>query len=337
MKKLTYRINPNTQKARKSRNEGKETDDDYEFGYIQKKMKPFFDRDSHFVEDKKSKIVDFTNELNNSRIKYRINHFLRCRQKKNLPNYIPNKYLPEYFNKDSKIDDNTLWFVKPNEGKGGEGIIITKDPKEYVDKDYAIQKQIIPNLVNERIWTVRMYIIANYFDGKLKFWMTGNGIVRLATFEYEKDSQEYNQLITNEASIKRYTNNYKNRLPKNLAEKISSKLLRKMDNYQIRIKNLKTMMKESKDKLKENFEPNKEVNASYHVLGVDIMFDKNEKPYVLEINRCPAFCLTPPVIKYGDKMIFHYEERLYIEIIKNFIKRPLRDKTPISNNFLFEI
>lgn len=335
MKKLTYRINPNTQKARKSRNEGKETDDDYEFGFIQKRMKPFFDHDSHFVEDKKSKIVDFTNELNNSRIKYRINHFLRCRQKKNLPNYIPNKYLPEYFNKDSKIDDNTLWFVKPNEGQGGEGIIITKDPKEYVDKDYAIQKQIIPNLVNERIWTVRMYIIANYFDGKLKFWMTGNGIVRIAIFKYEKDSQEYDQLITNEAAKIRYVKNYG--INKSLHKKLTTRLLREMDNYQIRIKNLKTMMKESKDKLKENFEPNKEVNASYHVLGLDIMFDKNDKPYVLEINQRPMFCLTPPRTKFANKMIFGYEERLYIEIIKNFIKRPLRDKTPISNNFLFEI
>jgi hypothetical protein len=337
MKKFTYRINPNTQKARKSRNEGKTTDDDYEYGFLTKKMKIFFIRDPALVEDKKSKIVDFTNELNNSRIKYRINHFLRCRQKKNLSNYIPNKYLPEYFNKDSKIDDNTLWFVKPNEGQGGEGIIITKDPKEYVDKDYAIQKQIIPNLVNGRIWTVRIYIIANYFNNKLTFWMTRNGIVRFAIFEYEKDSQEYGQLITNEAALKRYTNDYKNELSKNMIGKISSKLLRKMDNYQIRIKNLKTMMKESKDKLKEHFEPNKEVNGSYHVLGLDVIFDKNEKPYVLEINQCPMFCITPPLIKYRDNRIVSYEERIYIEIIKNFIKRPLRGKTPISNNFLFEI
>lgn len=347
MKKFTYRINPNTQKALKG--EGKETDDDYEYGYLTKMMRPFFINDPDFVQNKSSKKVDFTNELNNSKIKNRINHLVCLRQKKNLSNFIPNNYLPESFNKNNKIDDNTFWFVKPNIGRCGQGIIITKDPKEYVDKNYVIQKQNIPNLMDKRIWTVRIYIIAYYSNNKLSFWMTNNGIVRKTLREYEKGSSDSYQLITNDASIERYTNGFSNKLPNNIMKKIIRKLLSSVDNYEIRIKNIKKMMKESKYKLKENFEPSKEDNYSHHILGLDIIFDKNEKPYVLEINTRPAFCVTPiktnynKGIKNGFGILFSphqikkYEYILYKKIFLNFIKRPLENKEPISDNFLFEI
>jgi len=224
--------------------------------------------------------------------------------------------------------------VKPNFGYQGKDIIITKDPREYLNKDYVIQKQIIPNLINRRVWTARFYIIATYFNNKLKFWMTKQTILMFGVKVFNKKIIDPYQLITNGCyKIKFFKENPE--LDSDLCE-IKNQLLTKK--YAERMKNIHIMMKESKNKLKEQFKPNKEVNNSYHILAFDLMFDKNEKPYILEINSKPSWAANHIDCSFVDRRCSRtLEWELYQRLIINLIKPCLKGQEPISDKILFEI
>ena len=180
MKKINLYFNPDTQRKNKLKS-------NYQSGYLNRLLYNYLKYKKEFLCLSTQRIdIDFSNEFNISKIKVAVKFFDGMRNKGNLPKFVPKTYLPEYFTADTKIDD-TLWFVKPNREKQGKGIIITKDPKEYLNKEFVIQKQIIPKLINKRTWCLRYIIIAYYENNELSLWISNEGLMRYGLLPYDND------------------------------------------------------------------------------------------------------------------------------------------------------
>ena len=334
MKKLTYRLNKNTYQRKKKRSV-----QEFEYGYLMKGLiRKYIVNDKDFIEDKTSKIVDVSNEYYNSKIKVDIDLIRQIKEKKNLPNYIPKEYLPEYFNKESKIDDNTLWFVKPNRSSQGKGIIITKEPTEYVDKDYVIQKLVIPKLIQNRTWCLRYFLLLYYENNKLDLWVTDDALIRqsLIDFDINIDPQDWDIMLIVNRHFQIRHKKYKELYNQNRAKKIGMLSENKHDlDYNKICKNLKIMAKKIKDKLyKDANGLFNEKNKSHEILAFDIIIE-DDIPKVLEVNQWPGFGIF-----YSDKVesnqtdkVGIFEENTLKFMKEELIKKPLLDKKPEKGYF----
>jgi len=328
MKKFYLYYNEDKQRENKEKR-------NYENGYLNRLLYNYLKYKKKFVCVSKSyDKIHFSNEFNSSKIKVAVKFLYGMRNKGNLPKFVPKTYLPEYFTVDTKIDD-TLWFVKPNREKQGKGIIITKDPKEYLNKDCVIQKQIIPNLINKRTWCLRYIMIAYCENNELSLWISNNGLMRYGLLPYDNDKSG-NDLNLTLIGNRHYQKTNGHLVDKHFFQESKMDLLSDKQNeinYPLICNNLKTMTEDLKKMWEKNFDMSKEINKSHEVLGLDIMI-KDNKPIIVEINRWPGFAiLDKNCHKQVSRSIISYEKNIVKFIGDNFITNPLLNKQPKKGYF----
>ena len=337
--KLTYFIGPSRRGFMRNRL--------YECGAHTRLFKEFLIKDKDFIEDKKSNIVDFSNRFYKSKVKNALGFTFFIGGKDKLESICPDQYIPKHFKARDKNDDN-IWFVKPINGACGKGIIITRDPKSYLIKygkeKVVIQKQIIPKLINERVWTVRHYIIIFKRNDNISLWIHNNGSIKLGIEKYDSNHFTSDMLITNSDWKER-----RERRGFKIPSDAIGMPLKYHKNYNKLFENMVEMYKEIKKKLlnyREKIRSNPIIRSKmintvkndicYHLIGVDLMFDKEDNPYIIEMNDGAQINYKPGVYKY-----FKYRERdgknwrrkMLYDIFMNFIKRPLLNLEPVEEEF----
>ena len=209
---------------------------------------------------------------------------------------INNKFKNYKFNNNPK--DNDVWLIKPKLGSLGLGMSILKNITD-IKKECLITKYLInPHLIKGFKYDLRIHGLVTSVK-PLKIYLYDEGLVRVASEKYDPKK------IDNEFSF--LTNLYINRrnkkkfiYPQNLANIEDSNLWnlaafqryckRNNINYDklyddfgdIFIKMVLSVRKKIIDNIKLN---NLSSSNFYHVIGFDIIYDENMKPYLLESNR----------------------------------------------------
>ena len=211
---------------------------------------------------------------------------------------IINKKFKNYkFNNNPK--NNDVWLIKPKLGSLGLGMSILLKNITNIKKECLITKYLInPHLIKGFKYDLRIHGLVTSVK-PLKIYLYDEGLVRVASEKYDPKK------IDNEFSF--LTNLYINRknkkkfiYPKNLSNIEDSNLWnlaafkryckRNNINYDklyddfgdIFIK----MVLSVREKIIDNIKLNKLSSSNfYHVIGFDIIYDENMKPYLLESNR----------------------------------------------------
>jgi hypothetical protein len=193
---------------------------------------------------------------------------------------------------------DNLWLVKPKLGSLGSSISILKNIS-VIKKGYLITKFLNnPHLINGYKYDLRIHGLVTSIK-PLKIYLYNEGLVRVATekYDYNNQSNVYS-ILTNLYLNKR--NKKKFIYPKNMANIEESNLwnLEAFEKYCLRNGlNYNKMMEDIGDIfIKLIFSVRKKIineinnyklksSNFYHLIGFDILFDENLKPYLLEANR----------------------------------------------------
>lgn len=204
------------------------------------------------------------------------------------------KNIPEtYFNvNDIKTPITGNMFLKYAGNNGGKNVFIYDDIRElshHISNNsgpYIIQEEV-PNmlLINNKKFVLRNWIVI----ADNKFYITSNGCCIIHEHEYDKHSKDRKIHIEHDISKISYSNYNQEPFYKDTIKKVS-----------ILNTNICNIIKE-----KLRFR-----NNCYQILGLDIIFDEDLNPYIIEFNSWPNMS-TP----YG----------LYKNILQEFFKNFLDD------------
>ena len=187
--------------------------------------------------------------------------------------------------------DEDVYFVKNTSdiSYGGKGIEIfnnTKDVKKYVkthpESNYVIQKNISnPLLYDGRKGDFRFYLLVTLAGGNLDFFIYKDGFLKQAPGKYDPKTIDRTKMLTNNTQRGR-EKSLDNKLVSDLPNKhiIMSKSRAVLRDFCLRLKDLINQTVTDKSKLQ------------LHILGPDLLFDKDYNPYLLELNIInPAYLL----------------------------------------------
>ena len=298
---------------------------------------------SHSIEQNSNLIwvnVPWKKKYNHKFIKYqRFNHFLNhsqitrkdllyknfMRMKKNFSedfNYMAVTYtLPRDYKKVQKHfknytpKPNYLWLLKPSGSARGEGIKFMQSFSD-VPKNLTILTRYIhnPHLLKGRKYDLRVYIFVTGHQ-PLKIYVYNEGIVRIATEQYNLDTNDLTNLykhLTNVAlnqKSEKFKENDKNdqentniwsfsmlREQYKKEGKDFNELFKKIQD--IAVKSIISMHEgEIYTELKSDYILKS--NNLFELYGMDILVDQDLNPWLLEIN------LSPSLSGVGD-----YEQRI---------------------------
>ena len=208
---------------------------------------------------------------------------------------INKKFINYSFEKSSK--DN-LWLIKPKLGKFGKSISILKNISE-IKNDFLITKYLYnPHLIKEYKYDLRIHGLVTGIK-PLKLYLYNEGLVRVATELYDRNNQtnEFSfitNLYLNIKNMKKFVypkniNNIEDSILWNL-EAFEKYCLRNGLNYNKMIEDIGDIFIKFifsvRKKIIEDIEALKLKSSNfYHLIGFDILFDENLKPYLLEANR----------------------------------------------------
>lgn len=236
-------------------------------------------------------------------------------------NFIPKTYiLPdnhEECKKDMNDNPGKMWILKPSTRGCGLGIILVNDYNEVVEATkegvYVLQPYIErPLLIDNRKFDLRIYVVLYGVD-EMYAYMCEEGFARICSCEYEDPNE------SNKSNIFMHLTNYainkeNNEIDKQ--EKVDSKLEMKIKVSELyrriesestnggaivsRLKNqignicTKTV-KAIHGAILQKAEQAVELNCSYfHIIGFDIMIDKDYNTWLIEINSKPIMGFFKP-------------------------------------------
>ncbi len=206
--------------------------------------------------------------------------------KKKFSNYTPTK-------------DN-LWLIKPSSSSLGRGIHFLKQSSDIPNNKTIISKYITnPDLIKGRKYDIRIYCLVTGIN-PLKIYVYNEGIVRIAVEQYDLNINDLDNLykhLTNVAinkKNKKFIENDDNEnsniwslsmLKQHMSEKginFDEIFLKIQD---ICIKSILTMYSKEIKREKKH----KIINGNlFELFGMDILIDKNMKPWLLEVNYSPS-------------------------------------------------
>lgn len=180
------------------------------------------------------------------------------------------------------ININEKYFIKPIEGSKGDNIKVLegKELKNIDKKEYIIQKFIDPKLYNGYKYDIRIYYIICRKNNVLKSYRSLDGKIRFCNKKYNENGFVTNSSLLNDEdklNIDKLQDNIMNFYDKKSREKIYDLL----DILDIKIKN--EILKKDNENGKLDF---------INIYGVDILEDKNNHFYLLEINGKPNWYHT---------------------------------------------
>jgi hypothetical protein len=178
----------------------------------------------------------------------------------------------------NKAFQENIWILKPVGLFGGQGIFLIKDEIPKVQNgNYILQRYIdSPMLYNDRKFDIRQFIlITSDKNGIVSVYKFNKFYCRLSTKKYStvniKDKYVH---ITNESIQK---DNIEN-----------TELIAPMDIINTKIQNkIHKMLLYISKVIKEKINPEK-LNNCFSLLGIDIMIDAYENPYLIEMNLNPG-------------------------------------------------
>jgi hypothetical protein len=210
--------------------------------------------------------------------------------KENFENYIP--------------QSNYLWLLKPSGSARGEGIKFMESFSD-VPKNLTILTRYIhnPDLLKGRKYDLRVYIFVTGHQ-PLKIYVYNEGVVRIATEQYNLDTSDLKNLykhLTNVALNKKSekfkendnndqenTNIWSFSLLREHYKKEGKdfdELFKKIQD--IAVKSIISMHEiEIETELKSNY--TLKSNNLFELYGMDILVDQNLNPWLLEINLSPS-------------------------------------------------
>ena len=208
--------------------------------------------------------------------------------KNHMHNWFKDKdYYPESHLENPMKDG--LWFVKPNEGYNGKGIIVT-DNVRSVDMEKAVYQKSIDNplLYNGRKQDFRMFVVLQTYQGYLRTYIFFDHYVRLAPFLYDEKDLSREVQLTNQDS--HWIDYYNTLIPNpKYSEDIMKSSLLAFTQHPHRDKLYKDfvdmMIDFSEDvynKLNEKTQRN-----LIHVFGMDVLPDEDMKLWMIETNNNP--------------------------------------------------
>ena len=196
-------------------------------------------------------------------------------------------YYPESHLENPKKDG--VWYVKPNEGYNGKGIIITDDVRSVDMKNAVYQKSIDnPLLYNGRKQDFRMFVVLQTYQGYLRTYIFFDHYVRLAPGLYDEKDLSKEVQLTNQES---YWEEYEKTLipnPKYPEDIMRSSLpaFTQHPHYEVLNKSFVDMMIDFSEDVYKKFN-NKPQRNLIQVFGMDVLPDNDMKLWMLETNNNP--------------------------------------------------
>ncbi|CAL4124144.1 unnamed protein product [Meganyctiphanes norvegica] len=243
----------------------------------------------------------------------------------------------------------STWIIKPIDSSQGRGIYVADQVDQVSPEEVQLVSRYLdsPLLINGYKFDLRLYVVVTSLD-PLVIYLYEDGLVRLASEKYQHDEELWNPCIhlTN-YSVNKFNSNYvqnEDIEKDNHGNKWSlSAFLRHLKSQNVdtvtlmrNVENVVTRtilaasanMKEASERLL------KHLNNCFELYGFDIMFDKNLKPWVLEVNSYPSLNINQPIdlkIKsalVADLFSLHYLSTTHIcsstSCIKECVAEELR-------------
>lgn len=259
---------------------------------------------------------------------YCIDPFLLCNKIKLInilgkKRYLPNKYIYDTTKNDSIpiLDNKKIWYCKPQIKGMSKGIIITTLPKETMsiinlkDSKYIIEEEIKTNLINDHKWDVRIYVIHTFSKNVFKSYLYDDGLVRFAILPY---TTEFKNLchITNTCMLKNKKDAHK-----------YQQLFTSIDNYKNLMNRIKEVITDISKNIFDIIPKNYTTNylMETQLIAYDFIFDKNNNPFLIDVNREPAGCTNNNSLEI--KNMKKELANLYFEniICKNFFNSTVKN------------
>jgi len=244
-------------------------------------------------------------------------------------NYYPKSFvLPfdvsEFKDLLSENQDMTF-IVKPNQGCCSRGIVLTKDPEKAISFKRSIVQLYINNplTIEKKKFDLRVYCLIMSVD-PLTVYMYQEGIVRICTEEYEKPTEE--NLKMRCMHLTNYTLNKKNKdkfisvqpgnyfvgnkrsfeflkhwFDNEVKEVSSEVIFRRIEDVLLKTVMVATPHLRDKYRMSMTGEKNGGSFTCFELLGFDVMFDEDYKPWVLEVNHSPCY-LTETSLDFDLKL-----------------------------------
>ena len=182
-----------------------------------------------------------------------------------------------------------VWYVKPNVGANGKGIIITDDVRSVDMKNAVYQKGIDnPLLQDGRKQDLRMFIAMTTYQGYLRTYLFFDHFVRLAPMKYDENNLSSEVQLTNWDS---YWIDFYDDLelrPKYSWDIINNGMISftQHPHREILEKKFIDMMVDFSDDVYEKLNNQTQRNM-IHIFGMDVMPDEDMKLWMLETNDAP--------------------------------------------------
>lgn len=180
------------------------------------------------------------------------------------------------------------YIVKPTNGFGGRGIKIFRDfqqAKSYlasVHSPHLVQKYIEPLLIRNRKFDLRMYVLMT----PTNIFYYRDGFIRMAPEEYHQGTTDTRVHVTNcmlhgKRGVLRLTH---------LQE--AGVTLEAVYEFIHKLNPIFNYAQEAERKFKEE---NKVTFETFEIFGLDIIFDREKRPWLLEINKNPSITAEEPL------------------------------------------
>lgn len=177
----------------------------------------------------------------------------------------------------SHQDSEKIWFVKPTYSTGGKGIQVLTNTELATFKlppHHIIQEQVTNlELIKERKYTARAYIFV--FDKKL--YLFDDGFVMVHGIPYTERATDLATQVEHDG----YTS------PNSSIKMMRISELAEFSKKQAKLMHAISVLKPA---LAEFIEATS--NTEYGLLGIDLLFDKNHTPTLIELNSKSNFVHT---------------------------------------------
>lgn len=197
---------------------------------------------------------------------------------------------------------NEWIIVKPHNGCGGRGIYLTQDVSK-LRKCRKMQGQLYiqkPFLIDGLKFDLRIYVLLPSCE-PLRIFVYNEALVRFATVEYVEPNDQNKHIIhmhlTN-YSLNKHSPRFVVDETRGTLRRFST--IKNLLNSQIPsdiddvvIKTIIAMLPTLKYNYRTTF-PNQSVSC-FQIFGFDVMFDRNLKAYVLEVNSSPSLQADVPL------------------------------------------
>ena len=208
--------------------------------------------------------------------------------KRDMHNWFKDKdYYPESHLENPKKDG--VWYVKPNEGANGEGIIITDDVRSVDMKNAVYQKSIDnPLLYNGRKQDFRMFVVLQTYQGYLRTYIFFDHYVRLAPLPYDEKDLSREVQLTNQDF--HWIDYYNTLIPTpKYSDDIMKSSLIPFTQHPHRDKLYKDFVDIMIDFSEDvHNKLNKQIQRNLiHIFGMDVLPDEDMKLWMLETNNNP--------------------------------------------------